>query len=158
MMDAKRVILILLISAFVLLAFSRCASNQNMNNPMPIQVKEIYFEEQIYKGTDKVSGFDIFIEVVKKPNLILDYAYFKGKKLKLTYQEDRNVYTGHYTKAMKQQDLIMSDDSNKEFQNQLPEIEEKIPFDLKDDECMITYTIKGEKGDFKLNNVPKKKE
>jgi len=68
------------------------------------------------------------------------------------------VYVGRYTNPTTvRKDLVMSSDPKEEYNNKLPVIEEKIPFELKAGECMIEYSKNGKKVHFKLDELPEKK-
>ena len=89
----------------------------------------------------------------------LDSVYFRGKKAKLTILSDNNkVFVGRIKTDFNNetQDIIMSGDANKEYGNKLPELPEKIPFELEDNQCVVSY----QEGDitkyFKIENVVEK--
>ncbi|WP_128755202.1 hypothetical protein [Aquimarina sediminis] len=140
----------------LLIMHIQCASSQQIDKKSPIEIKNTYFQEWIAGVEGGGSGFMIYLEVDAVSDVKLEYAYFRGKKIKLGHKTNELVYVGHYTKATKPRDLIMSDDPKEEFKNQLPEIEEKIPFELADNECMISYMNNGKQGFFKLENIPEK--
>lgn len=133
----------------------QCASVQKIEKTSPMNISNTYFNTWISGIQGGGNGFDLYIEVEKKDNIQLDYAYFKEKKIKLEYIPENHMYRGHYTYPPKK-DLIMSDNPQEEYKNQLPTIEEKIPFDLKENEAIISYTNKGKQGFFRLENIKEK--
>ncbi|WP_074405838.1 hypothetical protein [Aquimarina spinulae] len=140
----------------VLITYTQCASSQQIDMKTPIVIKDVYFQKWVAGVEGGGSGFMLYIEVNSTSDVQLEYAYFKGKKIELGHKTNELVYVGHHTYPSRRQDLIMSDDPKKEFKNQLPAVEKKPPFELKDNECIVAYTKKGKKGYFKLNNVPEK--
>jgi len=50
----------------------------------------------------------------------------------------------------------MSNDPNAEFGNEMPEISQKIPFVLKDNECVISYKDGKTTKYFKVDNITEK--
>lgn len=143
----------------VLLLFiihTQCASSQPVEMKTQIQIKDAYFQEILSGIKDGPSGFMIYIEVNESSNIQFTEAYFKGKKVKLNHKTNTQVYTGRYMSQVRIPDLIMSDDPKKEFKNQLPEIEEKIPFDLKENECILRYIKNEKEGYFKIDTLKEK--
>ena len=140
----------------LLIMHIQCASSQQIDMKTPIKVKDAYFQKWIAGIKDGGSGFEVHIEVYEKPNIKLEYAYFKGKKIKLEYKASELKYVGYYTKSLRKPDLVMSEDPKEEFKNKIPEMEEKIPFELKDNECVIGYSNNGKQGFFKLENITEK--
>ncbi len=135
--------------------FMQCASSQNMKNTSSIQIKELYFQKWTSQDNN---GFTIYIPTEDTSRVSLKYAYFKQKRITLTKEEGKSLYTGSYVYPKKATDLIMSSDPKEEFQNTVPVGIERIPFRLKDNECVIVYTKDGKEGHFKIENVPEKKE
>ncbi len=137
---------------FVLIICTQCASQQ-IDKKSPVEIKDAYFQKWISGIEGGGSGFMVYIEVKEKTDVQLEYAYFKGKKIKLEHKLSELVYVGHYSVVSKRPELIMSDNPKEEFKNQLPNVEEKIPFTLKENECVVSYIKKGKRGLFKLDNI-----
>ncbi len=136
----------------VLVIFTQCASSQKMEINAPVTVKSPYFEKW-YDLDD--AGFTLYIPIEKSENVILEYAYFKQKKIELTKEEGQSVYVGKYTYAKKNKDLVMSSDPKDEFNNTVRGIE-RIPYRLKENECVVEYVKEGEKGHFRIPAVLEK--
>jgi hypothetical protein len=142
----------------ILITHIQCASSQQIDIKTPIELKDVYFQNQVAGAEGGSSGFMLYIEVNSTSDIQLEYAYFKGKKIELEHKTSELVYVGRHTYPSRKQDLIMSDDPRDEFKNQLLAVEKKPPFELKNNECIVAYTKKGKKRYFKLNNVPEKEE
>ncbi|MEW7279353.1 hypothetical protein ABW636_12235 [Aquimarina sp. 2201CG1-2-11] len=144
--------------------FTQCASAQNkegnlpkeqvMDKEAPITTDNVYYLMR-YEGGTKSKGFTVYIPVDKKPDVELEYIYFKGKKVALQYDDKNTMYVAEHVFSDKP-DLIMSDDPKEEFKNQLPAVKEKIPFEIKENEGVVGYTKSGKKGHFKIVDIPNK--
>ncbi len=140
---------------FVILLFIQCASSQKIENVPPVVIKDSYFQEWIAGIQEGGSGFIVHFSVEENPDIILKRAYFKGKEIMLAKNTDAS-YTGRYTHNNLKKDLIMSDDPKEEFRNKVPVIEEKIPFELKNHECIIVYNKHGKEGVFSIDHLREK--
>ncbi len=142
------------VCVLVLLAtHTQCATSQKMDTTPPIRIDKAYFEK--WTDADNEAGFTVYIPADATAKLTLDFAYFKGKKITLILDTDTSVYKGRYIYPKRDNDLIMSDDPKKEFKNTVTGIE-RIPFRLKDNECVVTYTKDDAQGHFKIDNLPEK--
>ncbi len=120
------------LSFFVIFGLMRCASTQKLQNKPPFEIGQITYTLQ--NANNAVDS--IYVPMTSNPKqIILDSIYFKGKRAKLIKLES-NVYVGRFPK----QDMVMSNKPLAEHENTLPEVPIKLPFDLKDDECVISYS------------------
>lgn len=138
--------------------FTQCASGQKMDKTAPVEISGAYYQKWVSGIKEGGHGIVIYIPVKEEAGVTLTEVYFQGKRIALERKRNEPVYVGKFTdpKSIKE-DMVMSDDPKEEFKNQVPGTEEKIPFELKDKECVIAYA-KGEKnGFFKMNELPEKK-
>ncbi|WP_109301971.1 hypothetical protein [Aquimarina sp. AU474] len=149
-----KTILINTVALLVLLTFTQCATSKKIEDIAPVKIENPYFETW---NSENENGLTIYIPVEETTTLILEHAYFRQKKITLTKEEGQSVYIGKYTYPKGSKDLVMSSDPKEEYGNELPVGIERIPFRIKDNECVISYTKEGVKGHFKINNIPKKK-
>lgn len=70
----------------------------------------------------------------------LNEIFFLGRKLKLN--KENNIYTAKVTKTEFRNDMVLHSDPKKEYGN-TPPVVEKIPFNLKNNEAVVSYTIEG---------------
>lgn len=140
----------------LLAVFTQCASSQNTEKTSPMKLTDAYFQKWNSPIKEGGSGFLVYLPIEESSDIQLEYAYFKGKKIKLERKAREAVYVGKYGSRAKKKNLIMSSDPKEEYGNELPELPEKIPYELKEGECVIEYTKNGEKGHFKLDNLPEK--
>ena len=140
----------------LLVAFTQCASGQKVENTMPVKITEAYFQKWVSGIREGGTGFTIYLSLEEPSDIVLENAYFKGKKIKLHAKPDQTVYIGKYTNKSRKADLIMSNDPKKEFKNTVPEIEEKIPFQMEEGSCILEYTKKGKKEHITIDNLTEK--
>ncbi len=143
-----------ILAVIIFSLFSQCASNQKMDASAPISIKNAYFHKVFQNKIEK--GFVMYFPVEADSSIELTYAYFKGKKIKLQ-QENEKLYIGRHQYPSKDKKLIMHSDPKEEFKNR-PPIIEKIPFELKDNECVIEYTKNDKTRHFRIKDVPEKQE
>lgn len=116
-------------------SFFQCASPKvattNFEQQTPFTVKSVVFQEW-YAGI-KVggTGINIFVPVTNvNDGIVLNEVYFRNLKGKL-------VKNGHkYTAVLK--------NPSRNYTFQKAEKSADYPFDLKDDECVISYQEKGQ--------------
>ena len=85
-----------------------------------------------------------------KKKLIIEDLFFRNIQVKA--QKDRNnhlIYLGYFNNELNR-DVIMDADATKEAQNTPPK---KIPFQLKENEAIISYTYKGTLQYYKVSNI-----
>ncbi|WP_211074192.1 hypothetical protein [Aquimarina sp. MMG016] len=141
----------------LLAVFTQCASSQNTEKTAPVKVKEPYFQKWNSSIEEGGSGFLVYLPIEESSNIQLEYAYFKGKKIKLERKAREAVYVGKYVNRAKKKGYKMHVDPKKEYGNEFPESPEKIPYELKGNECVIEYTKNNKKEHFRLDNLPEKK-
>ncbi len=134
----------------------QCATSQKIDKVAPVKIEGAYYQDWMSGVREGGHGFMVYVPVEENSAVQLNFIYFKGKKIELELNSDKVMYEGRYTYPSEKRDLIMSNDPKKEFRNPVPEMEVKIPFDLKDEECIFNYTKKGRKGYFKLDKLPEK--
>ncbi len=137
-------------------SFSQCSSTKQLQEKAPVLLDQVYCQEWVAGIQGGGSGLNIFIPV-KDKTVILDSVYFRGKAAKLEMSEVELLFIGRYKSAFNQsKDMVISSEPNAEYGNKLPEIVKKIPFDLKDDECVISYQEGKTTKYFKVRNVVQK--
>lgn len=144
----------------ILIAFTQCASSQKIDEAAPVALKQPYFQNWVAGIEGGGAGFMVYLPIDENSNVKLEEAYFKGKSVTLERKQNEAVYVGRYTDpntVRGDKNMVMSDDPKEEFNNKPPgEVEKKIPFELKADECVISYTKEGKKGYFKIDKLPEK--
>ena len=141
----------------VVIGFSQCSSAQKLQDKAPLEIGQIYCQKWIAGIQGGGSGINIFIQTGNS-SIKLDSVYFRGKVAKLESTPQEGIlYIGRFKSIFNQkQDLIMSSDPNAEYGNELPKIPKKIPFELKDNECVISYKQGDKTKYFKLDKIVEK--
>ncbi|MBW1293946.1 hypothetical protein GBO31_00400 [Aquimarina litoralis] len=141
----------------ILMTFAQCATSQKIDKIAPVELNAPYFQKWVSGIRGGGQGFTLYFPVAKESDVVLHTAYFKGKKVDLNFNQREGFYRGKYTDPESvKPDMIMSGDAKDEYGNKAPKVEEKTPFVLKDDECIIAYTKSGKEGFFKLDKLPEK--
>ena len=141
----------------VLMSFSQCDGSK-FDKKAPILFLDIYVQDWV-GGRPGSSGTIItLITEGTSKKIVFDSIYFHKKAIKLESQlyEGKLTLTGNFIKKSPQdRDIIMSSDQKKEFGNKPPVFEKKIPFELTENEAIISYFIKGKKHYYKLTKLKK---
>lgn len=147
-----------ILSFFAMLAlmvsFSQCTTAQKLQKKAPMDFKETYAQEWVAGVQGGGSGINVFVPV-KDTSIVLDSMFFRGQKVKLEFSAGNQAfYIGRFlTDFNKSKDLILSSDMEEESKNKLPKLKEEMPFELTDDECIISY-LKGNKTlYYKISNI-----
>jgi hypothetical protein len=123
----------------ILLSFAQCGSSTLVHNP-PFKVEKAFYNNWV-GGQPGVRGIKLEIYLKNAAEITFDSLFFKNKKTKVEVlqKEGRTQLIGHYsTSKRRNSDIIIDIDPKKELQNTLPIIN-KFPFELKDDEAIISY-------------------
>lgn len=149
----------ILFSIFILLilaSFSQCSSTKKFQEQAPLDISQVYFQKWIAGVEGGGSGLNIFIHV-KETSPRLDSVYFRGKVINLEIEENGLLYIGRFLTSLNQKkDLVMSNEPKAEYGNQAPETLQKLPFDLSETECIISYQKGGKISYFKIENIVEK--
>ena len=150
-------ILFLLLMVFIMVSFSKCASIPKLDKSLPIDIGEVYYQHWVSGVQGGGSGFNIFIPIsANSKNITLDSVFFKAKQAKLEYRNN-TVFIGRFkTEANQKQDIILSNEPFAEYGNMVPEIPKHTPFELKDDECVVSYLVAGKVKYFKIDRIKRK--
>lgn len=144
----------------LIILFSSCSSAQKLQSEAPIKYGEVYCETWVAGVRGGGSGINLFIPLSKEApkSVQLDSVYFRGKGTLLEKIEgEKTLYVGRFqTNFNQMQDIVMSSDPNEEYGNEAPNLDEKIPFELKDSECVVSYKNGDETKYFKIVNVIEK--
>jgi hypothetical protein len=148
-----------LVAMLILMAsFSQCSTAQKLQGEAPTQFGDVYCQKWVAGVSGGGSGFNLFIPVMNE-SIKLDSVYFRGKISKLEFKTgELPTYIGRFENDFNQpKDIIISSDRNEEYDNKLSKKLVVIPFELKDDECVVSY-IKGDKiVYYKISNIEQKR-
>lgn len=157
-----------LVALLALFGFTNCGNGKKLQEDAPLPIEQPFYTTWTGGVKTAGSGLNLYIPVnsTESREVELDSAYFRGRKAKLERSgEDvgsshSDVYVAYFRTAEKQKapELIMHRDPKKEFGNKPPEIIGDFPFELEDDEAVISYKKNGKTGYFKLSNIRRQKE
>lgn len=109
-------------------------------------------------GRPGVSGINVFIEYQSSIQVEFDSIYFKNKatKIQLILKNNNTAIAGYFSTSSKknQPDLVLHKDSKKELKNNIPSIKQ-FPFQLKENEAVISYKQGGKTKYFKVIDLKK---
>jgi hypothetical protein len=148
----------LLTLTLVMASFSQCSSAQKLQKKAPTTFGEVYFQKWVSGVAGGGSGINIFVETLTD-NVQLDSVYFRGRAAKFEVKPaNKLLYIGRFlTDSNKNEHMIMSSDTNQEYGNKAPIIPSKIPFELKDNECVISYLSNNQTKYFKIENIEERR-
>lgn len=145
----KNFIYLILIGIFSA-AFSQCASTNKQETSLPLKLGDVYYQEN---GVDAT----IVIPIISNPNnIVLDSIFFQWKEAKLEFRNNTK-YVGRFEiKTSIKPDIIMSNEPYGEYGNKVPEIPRKSRFQLKENECMVSYKQGNSIKYFRIENIKKR--
>ena len=133
----------------------QCASIKFEDNP-PFKINSATFNNYV-GGMPGVSGMNVKISYETNNSVEFDSLFFKGKKAKIELQtiEKKNYINGSFNTSTvnSKEDLILHSEGKKEYGNKAPK--KKFPFELKDNEAVISFLENGETKYFKVKNIEK---
>lgn len=128
------------------LFFMQCSSQKKLQDTVSFKTDHAYFQHWVAGIKGGGSGVNVFIPVISElKNLKLDSIYFKGRLVPLeTKPQNPNLYIGRVSTAGNQQPDFTDTSTS-------------IPFELKDNEAVVTYQENGKTKYYKIENIEEKK-
>lgn len=147
--------LVFLITIVAVANLVACKS-QSVVTSAPFDVNEKSYFQWI-SGKQGTKGTTIRIEgVVKSLNVSFSKLYFQNHEYEVVPQFRDNVFVVEGTSSeFRKREMNLSSDPADEYGNQPSVPEKKIPFDLKDDEAILLYTVNGLEGFYKISGIVK---
>jgi hypothetical protein len=134
---------------------SKGITDYNLQMKPPFKVVNSSYQDWVNEQST-AHGVKVFVKI-NTSKIQLDSMYFRNMKTALVYDDKSDKYTGHFNIQNSKNDLILHSDSTKEFGNQVPDISQKIPFKLEDNEAVVSYIFKDEKCFYKISNLQNEK-
>ncbi len=141
------------------LSFSQCASIK-MDTQPPFKIASASYSH-ITGGLPGNSVLNLMIEFTSAETIDFKKVYFQNKIVDAVIENKQGknyvaarykTSTGNYNKY-----LLLNSNSKEEFGNTANEIKEKFPFELKENEAVVTYKIADKTHYYKIENVKKEK-
>lgn len=147
---------------FLSLGIESCGSGKFTNNQIkfeknpPFTVGTVYFQKWVSGLKDGNSGLEVHLVFTAiNPKTTITDIYFRNEVLKpQNLLNNQNEYVAHLSNDNKK-DIIMDIDSVKEAANTPSQ---KFPFDLKENEAVVSYFFEDRINYFKLSNVQEKEQ
>lgn len=138
----------------VIIGFSQCGSAKFDKNP-PFEITSAVVQNW-YGGQQDIQGKNLKIAYTSNKTIQFDSVFFdkRSTDLQVKNTNESKMVVGYF-RSEEKQDLILDENPVKELQNAVP-ILQKVPFQLKENEAVISYTIKGEKKYFKIMVIKEK--
>ena len=142
-----------------LIFFASCSSTKTLTlqDEAPVDIYEYYYQTWVAGAPGGGSSINFSLALNSVPNdIILKDLYFMSMKTSLDQgQQAPTVFTGIFKTTVNQpNDITMDADPKKEYGNEAPDIKkEVIPFDLNNDEAVISYMKDGKEYYYKLIHV-----
>jgi hypothetical protein len=140
----------------IILCFTQCSSAQKLQEEASFLLGEVSYQTWVAGVQGGGSGIHMLINVVSNRNNVdFDSVYFRGYKAKI--EIGKIGYIAHFkTDINQREDIIMSNNGKDELGNKSPFKEANSPFELTEDECVISYIEKNTTKYFKVKNLVKK--
>jgi len=135
-------------------SFSKCSTAQKLQKEAPLSFGEVYAQTWVAGIKGGGSGINVFIPV-EDNSVVLDSMFFRGQKVKMEFNKQvKLMYIGRFlTEFNQQKDIILSSDMKEESKNKSPILKEEMPFELNDDECIVSYIKGGKTLYYKISNI-----
>ena len=140
---------------FLLLGFSQCGGS-TLVKKSTLKVEKAFYNKW-FGGQPGVRGTKVEIHLKDASEVIFVALYFQGKrtKVEVSQMEKFTRIIAHFsTLKRKNRNLILDADITKELENTLPSLEE-FPFQLKENEAMLSYKNDNKIVYFKIENIKK---
>ncbi|ARV15902.1 hypothetical protein [Polaribacter sp. SA4-12] len=141
----------------ILFTFTQCGSIKLENDP-PFKFKKASYNNWI-GGQPGVRGTIVEIELMESSNIDFDSIFFQNKStiVEINTATGKTLLIGYFNTSKRQnRDLILDADVTKEMKNKLPDVK-KIPFELKEDEAILSYKLGDKINYFKIEDIKKAK-
>src|SRR5690606_11209719 len=138
----------LMLMSLLTVSFLQCSSAKKLQKETPFEIGQAYYNQND-------SLIHVYIPIKSNPNrIVLDSVYFRGSQAKLLQEEA--VFVGEIKlQTIKKPDLIMSNAPHAEYGNEIP-LPKKGRFELKENECIVSYVENNIIKYHKISNVIKK--
>lgn len=145
------------IASLFLMSFSQCSSTKNLQKEVPLAFGEVYCQAWTGGVEAAGSGLNIVIPALESDSKIsLDSVYFRGKVTILEQKQvnSKTTYIGRF-RSKPPKDFVISNNPKEEYGNTI-DLPQNFPFDLKDNECVVSYKEANETKYYKITNVVEK--
>jgi hypothetical protein len=142
---------------FVIIFISQCSSTKKLQTKLSLKIGDVYYQSWVSGIKNAGSGTNIYIEITSNPKQFeFDSVYFQGKSAKLEFFSNTSLIGKFNSNINSKKDMVMSNEPYAEYGNKVPKISKQTPFDLKDNQCVISYKDANKIKYLVIDNVRKK--
>ncbi|MDO9037476.1 MAG: hypothetical protein Q7U59_03910 [Lutibacter sp.] len=148
----KKFVGIGLIAALSIALFS-CGASKAKAQEHPFKVLEATYANRVGEQPDLVET-TVKISIDNK-EIQLDTVYFRNHKapLKLMDSTKNSIFSGSFITSTILHDFILHSDPKQEFGNKPPVTVSKLPFELANNEAVVSYFYKNKINYYKISEV-----
>ena len=128
----------------------------NIEKEPPFQLEKSAYNNWV-GGQPGVKGIQLVIALRENSTIAFDSVFFQKRatKIEINIVDEKMLLIGHFNTSNRlNSDLVLDINITKEIKNSVPEIK-KFPFELKDNEAIISYKLDGKTNYFKIKNIEK---
>ena len=144
----------------ILFSFTNCANGRKLQEEPPVEIKQAYYTSGTGGVKGAASGFTLFLPTEGEVGVEMDSVYFRGRRTALQKESSEDkLYVASFkipSREANAPEIIMHKDPRMEYGNPTPQILPDIPFELKPDEAMVQYTVKGQVKYFRVKGIKKR--
>lgn len=132
--------------------FFGCGVSKAQNNH-PFKVLEATYANSVFEQIDLV--LTTLKITTNNKEIQLDSVYFRNHKapLKRVESDENFIFSGSFTTSTIPHDYILHSDPKQEFGNKPPVTVSKLPFELRDNEAIVSYFYKDKINYYKILEV-----
>lgn len=147
-----------LVSIIVIIVNLSLCRSINIEKEPPFQLEKSAYNNWV-GGQPGVKGIQLVIVLKENSTIAFDSLFFQERatKVEINMVGKKMLLIGHFNSSNRRKnDLVLDIEATKEIKNSVPEIK-KFPFELKEDEAIISYKLGGKTNYFKIKNIEKSK-
>ena len=134
---------------------SACKVNSGGTEKAPFKFTKKTYQEYVVPFEGKKGITLHFQGEMTHPNVYFESVFFRDKEIKLSplFSGNNFEFTADYSIAYEEKDdRQMINTARGEYSNK-PPVKSENPFDLKDDEAVILYNVKGKQSYYKISDM-----
>ena len=146
----------LLFYFLILMSFINCSTvkTNTFVEAAPFVITAPYYNSWIAGIEGGGSGINVFLPVSDIRNIVVDSIHFRGEKSAVETR-DKLIIGRFRHSTNRKKDIIMSSNPQDEYNNKRVLKRDISPFSLTQNECVISYRVKGKRLYYKLSNLKK---
>lgn len=143
----------------LLITLTKCASYKLEKNP-PFKVVSATYSHFVGGRPESPGGTDVKVVYTADSKITFDRIFYKNQDAKVGYDEiggQKSIIAKFSGVSAKNKDMQLHNDPAKEFGNNPLSADKKSPFQLKDNEIVISYMQGNKTKYYKINSLKKGK-